>query len=151
MSSGARRLAEDVLVPGDVMESVEDPADIVVQACLSCSSEAELERVADSLGVEVQTQSGIRVAQRQFGPVRVVASVSGASRPGNSPEAPSALPPRGAPAMTRREIALWLADEEQGRHWSQAECWCHASHPAESADLILVPPPWDASRRLEWV
>jgi hypothetical protein len=54
-----------------------------------------------------------------------------------------------APAMNRREVALAVADQERDRHWSQAECWCRAVHPAESADLVLVPAPWDASRDLE--
>ena len=67
--------------------------------------------------------------------------------------APAVLPLRGAPAMTRHEVGLWVADEKQRRHWLGVTCWCDASHPAESAGLVLVPPPWNASRRLEsaWV
>ena len=51
--------------------------------------------------------------------------------------------------MTRHEVGLWVADEKQRRHWLGVTCWCDASHPAESAGLVLVPPPWNASRRLE--
>lgn len=106
MSSGPRRLTEEIRALADALEGAGDLADSVVQARLSCSSEAELVRVADSLGVEVQTQSGAGLAQRQFGPLRLVAFVDS-----------SALYPREGPAMTMREVWLANRDEAAGDHW----------------------------------
>jgi hypothetical protein len=74
--SAARRaprgLAGDISALAEALEGVE-LADRVVEVRLGCSSEAELDSVAGSLGAEVQTRSGIRVARRKFGAVRVVA------------------------------------------------------------------------------
>jgi hypothetical protein len=67
-----RGLAGDISDLADALEGVE-LAERVVEVRLSCSSEAELESIAGSLGAEVQTQSGTRVARRKFGAVRVVA------------------------------------------------------------------------------
>jgi hypothetical protein len=73
VTSGPGRLAEDLRALADALEGVEDLAGKAVQLAVPCSSEAELERTADLLGVQVQTQSGARVAQKQFGGVQVVA------------------------------------------------------------------------------
>ena len=68
------RLAEDLRALADALEGAEDLADCAVQVGLTCPTEAELQFAADYLGVEVETQSGARVAQKQFGALRIVAS-----------------------------------------------------------------------------
>lgn len=51
-------------------------ATLPVELRVICSSGADLESIAELLGVEVQTQSGTRIAQGRFGPVLLVASAS---------------------------------------------------------------------------
>jgi hypothetical protein len=53
-----------------------------------------------------------------------------------------------APAMARREIALWIADEKQGRHWVHT-CWCDGRHDGTETGLTFVAPPWSKARRAE--
>lgn len=50
-----------------------------------------------------------------------------------------------APVMTGREIGLWLADEQEGRHWLTT-CWCNARHDGGETGLTFVAWPWDESR-----
>jgi hypothetical protein len=52
--------------------------------------------------------------------------------------------------MTMRETRLGMLDKAEGRHWSNAECWCHARHPAGAEGMVLVAPPWDETRDLEY-
>ena len=52
------------------------------------------------------------------------------------------------PATTRREVALWIADEKQGRHWL-VTCWCDARHDGTEAGMTFVAPPWDEARDAE--
>lgn len=90
------------------------------------------------------------MATLRHGLAEDVSALADDGSPGSAPEAPE-MHSRDAPVMNRREVGLRLDDERHGRHWSRAQCWCHAVHPAESADLILVPPPWDETRDLEFV
>jgi hypothetical protein len=112
VSSGARGLAGDIRALADALEGAEDLADNVLQARLSCSSDAELERIADSLGVEVQTEAGIRVAQKLFGPVSVVVSAdsAGGSSVQEVPWAPEPLSGQQLRnAWRRAQSASWAA------------------------------------------
>ena len=54
-----------------------------------------------------------------------------------------------APALTRREVALAVADERQGRHWLDADCWCGARHNGAEAGLTFTAAAWDESRARE--
>jgi hypothetical protein len=74
-SGGLRRLGGGFWALADEPEGTGDLADGVRQIPLSCSSEAELEFIADSFGVEVQSRAGALVAQKMFGSLRFVASV----------------------------------------------------------------------------
>jgi len=56
---------------------------------------------------------------------------------------------REAPAMTRREVGLWLADEKQERHYPRSACWCGVEHDGGEAGLTFTAPPWDESRNGE--
>jgi len=51
-----------------------------------------------------------------------------------------------APAMTRDEVALAVADEKAGRHWPGTACWCGLSHGGGEAGLTFAAPPWDEAR-----
>jgi hypothetical protein len=75
VSGGLRRLGEGFWTLEGEPEGTGDPADGVTQIPLTCSSEAELEFIANSFGVEVQSRPGARVAQKSFGPLQFVASV----------------------------------------------------------------------------
>ena len=68
------RFIDDLRALANALECAEDLEGCAVQVGLTCPTEAELQFAADCLGVEVETQSGARVAQRQFGPLRIVAS-----------------------------------------------------------------------------
>lgn len=52
----------------------------------------------------------------------------------------------GIPAMTMRQVRLEIADENQGRHWPHARCWCGAGHDGTEAGLAFTAPPWDVTR-----
>ena len=54
-----------------------------------------------------------------------------------------------APAMTRREVGLWDADEKTGRHWPVPGCWCGTPHDGTETGLTFVAVPWAESRRGE--
>ncbi len=50
------------------------------------------------------------------------------------------------PVPTPREMRLEIKDQRQGAHWARDWCWCGEFHRAQVQTLLLVPPPWDASR-----
>jgi hypothetical protein len=58
------------------------------------------------------------------------------------------VPRFGRPAMTAGEIRVMLWDAATGRHWSHGRCWCNVVHEREAAGLRMLPPPWDAARRV---
>jgi len=55
----------------------------------------------------------------------------------------------GVPAMTKQEVYLGMVDRGKNRHWSRGRCWCGAAHQDEAGGLVLIPPPWDETRRGE--
>jgi len=75
VSGGLRTIAEDMSALADELAGAEDLAESVAQIPVTCSSEAELEFIADSFGVEVQSRPGTRVAQKMFGSIQIVASL----------------------------------------------------------------------------
>lgn len=82
MTTPRYRLAGELHALADALDGVEGLADSAVQLGIRCPSEAELEGLAGLLGVEVQADSRGKVAQGQFGPVRLVAF---ADRPASGP------------------------------------------------------------------
>lgn len=143
--------AEGLLVMADAMERAEQVlVGSEVQFAVTCSSEEELEHTANAIGVEVQTQSGARVAVReaQFGRHPLVATFKpSAGTRGDAQEATPASRRSGwPPAMVMREVRQALRDQEAGVHWSHGLCWCDEFHPdAATAGLQMALPPWDVS------
>jgi hypothetical protein len=137
----------------DAYERAEERSGSEDQYAVTCSSEEELEHIADALGVEVQTQSGARLAVRaaQRTPRIVATFKPGAGTSGDSREALPASRRSGWPlAMVMREVRQALRDQQAGVHWSHGLCWCEVLHAdGPSTGLRTVPPPWDASRDLE--
>jgi hypothetical protein len=146
-----RWLPESLVVLADAYERAAQTSGSEVQFAVTCSSEEELEHIADALGVEVQTQSGARLAVRegQFGAPRIVATFKpSAGTSGDSREALPASRRSGWPlAMVMREVRQALGTSRQaftGRtDCAGARC---STRMGRRRDCARWPPPWDPSR-----